>query len=217
MKGLLRKDWYIFLKYGKMFAVFIVLYAFVAGFSKNALFYASFSVVMGALQVKMIMAYEEQDKWDCLAVCLPLKPEQLVREKYLASLVSTGAVAFLVGASICCAKQISAVGNDFFSPVPAFLMLLFMGSLISAVELPILFRFGVNRGRILLTLVVMLVTGILASTMAGLREITEAGGALFGSVSVPAAALIAGAVAVAVIGLAISMRISVTVYKKREF
>ena len=217
MKGMLRKDWYIFLKYGKITAVFIAAYAVIAVFSQNAPFYVVFSVVLGALMVKLVMAYEEQDKWDCMAVCLPLRPEQIVWEKYLESLVCSGAVAFLLEVGTFVARTFFSRENGLFSPLSTFLMLFFMGGLIASVELPILFRFGVSRGRIVLTLALMVLAGLLAGTVTGLWEVGNPQGSLSGAVSLPEGVLTAGTAAVTVILLAVSVRISVAVYKKREF
>lgn len=217
MKGLMRKDWYIFLKYGKLFTLFVAAYALIGAFTKNALFFAAFSVIMGSMLVKMVMAYEEQDRWDCLAACLPLKPEQIVWEKYLLSLLSTGAIALLTAVSFWCAGIFSSGQDTFLSPLSIFLLLFLLGGLLISLELPIIFRFGVSRGRLFLTLMMMLAAGVLSAVMVGLMSSDGPGRVLFERGVIPAGVLMAGAAAVTAAVLAISVRISVAAYKKREF
>ncbi len=210
MKGLLRKDWYVFLKYGKLFSLFIFVYSFFTFFTDNPAFYCLFCMIMSVLLVKMLMAYEEQEKWDSLAACFPMRPEQVVLEKYLVALLLSGAMLLLM--------SIEFLGIHVFFPQKvldsSFLQILFLmfcvNMLMTAIELPLMFRFGVNRSRIWLTILVMAVFGIGSAIGAVLRE-----GVVFWNG--PRIAPVTGTIVLSVIALSLSLRFSVAAYKKREF
>ena len=210
MKGLLRKDWYVFLKYGKLFSLFIFVYSFLTFFTDNPTLYILICMLMSVLMVKMLMAYEEQEKWDSLAACFPIRPEQLVLEKYLVSLLLSGAMLVLLG--------IEFLGVTVFLPQKAldfsFLQMVFLmfcvNMLMLAVELPLLFWFGVNRSRIWLMILVAAVFGIGSAIGAVLQEtyVFWRGSWI---------TTVTGGFVLSVIALLLSLRLSVAAYKKREF
>lgn len=84
MKGLILKDWYMLLKTMKTMLIFLFIYGIIGSTSDSMRsFFCVFSVVMGSLMVRSLMAYEEQSKWELLAVHLPVTTKQLVLEKYI--------------------------------------------------------------------------------------------------------------------------------------
>ena len=216
MKGLLLKDWYMVLRYWKAMFVFNILYAIIAALSSMTVTFAFLNVMLGTMVVKSLMAYEEQNKWDSLAVSLPVTGEQLVLEKYLMGLFGA------LSSSIITAVIMSSVGiflkKDIGFPLwQSLLMFVAAGMLLLSVELPVLFKFGVNRGRIWFIAAVALVATIAGGIGGLLGEILEENQKipmwLSGSV-VPGIviAVILGAAAVL-----ISVRLSVRFYKEREF
>lgn len=212
MKGLLLKDWYMVLRYWKAMFVFNIIYAIIASLSSKALVFAFLNIMLGTMVVKSLMAYEEQNKWDSLAVSLPVTGEQLVLEKYLMGFL--GALTTSIITAV-----IMSITGIFFERKAGFLlwqnllMFVAVGMLLLAFELPVLFKFGVNRGRLWFTAAVAIVAVVGGGIGGILEENQEIPAWLGGSV-------VSGIAIAAVLGAAaifISVRLSVRFYKKREF
>ena len=214
MKGLLVKDWYMTLRYGKFMLVITVIYAFVSAFSSMALSFGLINVMLGSMLVKTLMAYEEQNRWDCMAVSLPVTAKCIVAEKYLMHLISIAFTAVLTSRVMFAASCLSGRGEG----LPFGSNLLFLtaaGILWLSLELPVLFRFGVNKGRIWL---VALAAGILGGGGAGTSGMDPAQKEMAAGLVAGMGPLAAAVMFVISAGLMlISSRLSVRFYRKREF
>lgn len=192
MRGLLRKDGYMTLRYGKFFLAFILIYAGIAALSDMGMLFSLINVMIGGMLVKTLLSYEEQSRWDGMAVYLP---------------VTAGTIAAVCGLA----------GRETILPFGTHtLFLMGAGTLWLALELPVLFKFGVNRGRTWFTLLTVLIAGLMGgagAASAGRFEGMERTG------SHPAAltAVMAVFLAAALILTAFSARLSVRFYRKREF
>lgn len=214
MKGLLIKDLYMIWRHWKVMIVFQVVYALIAAFSDMGLWFAFINIFLGTMVVKSLMAYEEQSKWECLAVHLPVTAGQIVMEKYMIGFGAAIFTAFLT-AGIMFLADIFQNGEKGMAMLPNLILLTAVGMLVLAVELPVIFKYGVTKGRgifiAVVTLVGMLIGGVngAVGSMEG-REMWE----LDGTIKVGFVLL---ELLVAVIAVLASMKLSVHFYQKREF
>ena len=207
MKGLFLKDFYnlrqLLLWYGVMMALFIAA----AVISKNLSFMMGFGVFITISTASSSMAYDEKDNWYKFARACGLSPLAIAAEKYLLTL-ALGALSFALLA--VCQAVIGEI--DWMLNAGFFAINLMIG----AVVFPVLFKFGVNRGRTWFTLLTVLIAGLMGgagAASAGRFEGMERTG------SHPAAltAVMAAFLAAALILTAFSARLSVRFYRKREF
>lgn len=213
MKGLLLKDWYMLVKEVKYYVPFTVIYAMLAAFTGMPIMFVMINVMLGSMIVKSLMAREEQNKWDRMAVNLPVTAREMVMEKYLIGLLGTfaaNAASFLVLLAVRFAFQ----RNTELPLFPFFMIYMGFGAIYLAGELPVLFKFGTANGRIVFMAVVALLAGVSAGVSSALSESAnlENGMQPAELLTVAAVLLIIAAAAVAV-----SIRLSVSFYKKREF
>ena len=148
MKGLLLKDWYVLWGGAKRLIFLIALYIVIGEFSAGI---GSVGVLLCAMLPTSCMAYDERSKWDRYALSMPISVRDLVVSKYL-----LGYLALLAGAALKLLVILLPFGNggDFAS-----LALLLAATLLSiAVQFPILFKFGIESGRIWM----MLLTAVFA-------------------------------------------------------
>lgn len=213
MKGLLLKDWYMLWKEVKYYVPFTVVYALVAAFTGVPMMFVMINVMLGSMIVKSLMAREEQNKWNSMAVNLPVTVKEMVTEKYLIGLVGTLAsnvVSFLVLLVIKLAFQ----RNTQMPLFPFFMIYMGFGAIYLAGELPVLFKFGTTKGRVVFMTVVALLAGVSAAVSSTLSEsVSLKNGMQEGELLVVAAVLII----VAALAVAGSVRLSVAFYEKREF
>ena len=148
MKGLLLKDWYMLWGGAKRLLFLIALYIVIGEFSAGI---GSVGVLLCAMLPTSCMAYDERAKWDRYALSMPISARDLVASKYL-----LGYLALLAGATLKLLVMLLPFGEggDFAS----FALLLALSLLYMAVQFPILFKFGIESGRIWM----MLLTAVFA-------------------------------------------------------
>ena len=150
MKGLLLKDFYTLGKQTKLFLALMVLFAILPNsLSACAILYAS-------LLPTTAVAYDERAKWPWLAAMMPYSTTSLVMSKYLVGYLTTGAVTLLA----CIVRSFYALaGNQGFpgEDLGALFCICCIAFLLTAINLPLLFRFGAEKARLALVLLSALV------------------------------------------------------------
>ena len=151
MKGLILKDIYTIFKQMKMFIVMIIIFQLLPGFSLS-----TFAIVYCAMLPVTALAYDERSKWNTLAAMLPFKARDIVISKYILGYIAI-AITTILAVII---KSITNVDN-FMQFVEGFLFAICIASLIQALNLPFMFKFGVEKGRyfFILIIAVIVITG----------------------------------------------------------
>lgn len=202
MKGLILKDFINLKAQGKVvfmiFAIYIVLG--IAGGNREM-----FSFVITLLMVMLpvtALAYDERSKWDKYALTMPISRQDLVLSKYLLGLILASS-AF----SLNLILQMLAGAEDFGDVLPFSLGLFGAGLLILAILLPLNFKFGVEKSRLLIMMVFFL-------PAAAIMILVKAGVVLSIPDNLDALAVYAG-IGVVLAFLA-SMAISVRIMNRKE-
>ena len=106
------------------------------------------------------LAYDERSKWDQIAAMLPYTNADIVLAKYLLGYLMVGAAAALnLAAKLVTHSELGVILLGFC-----------MGLIMMAVTLPLMFRFGVERGRMFF-IVLMVFLGVGgASLVTGISE-----------------------------------------------
>lgn len=138
MKGLLLKDWYALRgQAGRLFFL-IALYIVIGEFSAGI---GSIGILLCAMLPTSCLAYDERAKWDRYALSMPLSVKDLVVSKYLLGYLMLGA-----GAALKLLVIVLPIGNG--SNFVSFVLTIAAALLYLALQLPILFKFGTESGRI---------------------------------------------------------------------
>lgn len=152
MKALLLKDIYVLSKQVRVFMGLILVFSAIPGS-----FNSTFAVVYMAMLPYTAMAYDERSKWDQLAAMMPYSVRDLVLSKYTLGWLGCAAASVL---SLVLQAVISTVTQYPGTPVPVNTAMAFCASAcILAITLPLMFRFGVEKGRLVMFLIIFLVCG----------------------------------------------------------
>ena len=193
MKALVRKDFYVLWKQMRMFVLIMVLLSVVGG-----IFNSVFVVVWCSMLPFTAIAYDERSHWDQLASMMPYSKRDLVLSKYVLGWLSMAAALVL--------SLVFQTAASFFThnpPVFFALVMSFLGGLIAlAITLPMVLRFGVERGRWGFMIIIFGVA-LLGGSIAGIAEELP-------SIPLPAAVLLSLA---AVLATAVSIPLSMKLYK----
>ena len=205
MKGLLLKDFFTISKSLRAFLLIIVVFACLPGFNM-----AVFAVVYAALLPMTAISYDERCKWDTMAAMLPYNSTELVVSKYLLGYIAVlgAAVLALIVHTVYGQVGVSA-GSDYVSSIAGGA---FSGLLIMALSLPAIFKFGVEKGRLLFFVILLAVFGGGAAAMA------MTGGGALSSLTVGMSKGLGLALVLALVAInALSIFLSIRFYSKKEF
>ncbi|MGM9615592.1 MAG: ABC-2 transporter permease [Oscillospiraceae bacterium] len=209
MKGLLLKDWYVAARSCRLHLAVILAMTIITILTDVGFMYLMYPILFAGIIPVYIQSVEEKWGWGGYVQTMPVTRRTVVSEKYIATLIAVAGSILLLAAAwaIRCAMTDAAWRNT----APQFLILLCFGLVFPSVILPAMFRFGVEKGRVI-TLIVFAVGWAAVFAVAGNFE-GEAGspeliGRLVGILPVLAAA---------VAGLfALSWFVSVKLYETRE-
>jgi len=152
MKALVQKDFYVIWKQMRMFVLVLALLSMV-----NSAFNTVFLVVWCSMLPYTAMAYDERSHWNQLAAMMPYSKRDIVLSKYVLGWLcagAAGAVVLAVQAVIRVLHLPMATGS------PLAVLISFCASAsVLAVTLPVMIRFSVERGRMVMFLVIFLVCG----------------------------------------------------------
>ena len=152
MLGLIKKDFLLIKANLKSMVIIFIVYLILA-------FQGTFDVIfivplIGIMLFISTFSYDDFNNWNSYAVTLPNGRKNVVRAKYIASIILTiilAAVALTIGIGISYTKTNSINLDEIISSL--------MGTMLSSIIIisllyPIVFKFGATNGRIILFAVV---------------------------------------------------------------
>ena len=182
MSALLLKDYYVIFRQMKIFLLLILVFSCIPG-----TFYSTFAVVYASMLPYTALAYDERSRWDQMAAMMPYSARDVVLSKYLFGWI---AVAVSAAATFVLQTILSVI---WLSDVE--------GPSILDITLPMMFRFGVEKGRLAMFLIIFLV----CASAGGIATIEQSSldGGFYLSLSLVPAAIAAVVLTVVSIPLAI--------------
>ena len=201
MKALILKDTYVIWRQMKYFLILILIFSALPSGFNNA-----FAVIYAAMLPYTALAYDERSKWDQLAAMMPYSTRDMVLGKYVFGWLCIGAAAVLSG---LLQMALSLVVDRVF--LPGVMVLSVLGAVcILAISLPLMFRMGVEKGRLAMFLVIFLVCGA-AGAIAHIAESVGSGTVFAFQGPVLGVTLLA-----ALVLTAVSVPLSMRFYTKRQ-
>ena len=200
MKGLLLKDLLNLKQMARVWSLLLAVFI-VIGFAQRSPAYVGGMLMMLTLLLPMnALAYDENAKWDRYALTMPFSRRDLVMSKYLLAVLGAAATSAI---TLLCGLVMGVSAAEALWMTGLFLAL---GLGLSAVILPVLFRFGVQKGRMVMLLIVLLPMALAAL----LPDLSASLGGLSGFSLLWLLPLAAAA-------LAASCWISARIYRRKEF
>lgn len=206
MLGLIKKDFLIIKNNLKLIIVMLMVFFIMAlGGQFNISFIPTFIIVMLFIST---FSYDEYNNWDAYAITLPGGRKNIVKSKYIASLFLTLLSAVI---TVLLNYLISVINNTAVNELISSLL----GSIcaiviIQSIMYPLIFKFGMEKGRIVLFILVFVMVGVI-TLLKNIIKIPTLLVVLFNDywfIVIPI---------ILVISLLISYKISEKIYLKKEF
>lgn len=179
MRGLLIKDFISLRKYGRSALLVVAFYVLFSFMVDDTSFMSGMVVLLFSMTAITSFAYDKQAGWEEYALSLPLPRKTLVKSKYVMSLLlafAGMAMSVLLGIALNVITKKSGITEHLTSTYVLFaISILFL-----CIMLPLIFKFGVEKSRIFMIVVVAIPSAaIFALDRAGFKLPSEE---LFGRV-----------------------------------
>lgn len=172
MTGLIKKDFYLSVSMFKSYVLVAAVFALLtlAGIYEISFFVTYMSVMCIMIPVNLF-AYDEQARWDKYAAALPSGRAGVVKARYLFTiLVCLGSLLFALLLQLIVALVSGAQGQERVDLLLSGLFPAAYGCFMNAILLPLLFKFGSQKGRIYLILALGVGVGVIFGGLTGLKE-----------------------------------------------
>ena len=209
MLGLIKKDLLMIKGNMRQVMLFLIVFLILALQENNIIVIVPVFVSM--MVFITTFSYDEYNKWDAYAITLPISRKDIVKSKYITSVI-LWLIALLVIVVIVGIMETFEQNIDYFEMFGMILGCALSIVLLEAVMFPLIFKFGVEKGRIGLFVGVFAIAALLGFVFTGI-DLENANGfiELFNKyyyVLIPL---------VAIILLVISYFVSKRIYLKKEF
>ncbi len=147
MKGLILKDTYVVFKQMKVLLLIVVLFTIMLGYT-----FGVFLLLYCAMLPISTIAFDEKAKWDKYAATMPYSRKDIVLSKYLLGLacMAVALIIVFIGTLVYGLFTDTVFTGDALVDLVIMLISLFCVTLIfMAVNLPIIFKWGVEKGRMI--------------------------------------------------------------------
>ena len=172
MMGLIKKDVYLSLSMLKSYVVVAAIFALLTmtGIYDISFFVTYLSVMCIMIPVNLF-AYDEQARWDKYAAALPAGRAGMVKARYLFTiLICFGTLVFALLLQLIVALFTGVQGQERTDLLLSGLLPTAYGIFMNAVLLPLLFKFGSQKGRIYLILALGVGVGVIFGGLTGLKK-----------------------------------------------
>jgi len=144
MKGFLRKDLYLTLGYCRSIFLIIVVFVVIGTMQEDNFFFLLYPAIMVSLLSVSLLSYDERENFCAYAATMPLPRSAYVTAKYLIGIGYGLICVILIVAIQGIVWQYSGKDLLFFAAVLTLLVVF-----VPAVTLPCMFKFGVEKGRLI--------------------------------------------------------------------
>ena len=154
MKGLMKKEFLMLWRASRAFGLICVLFIAMSAISQENIIFLFMPIMISGLLPSTLLSYDERCKWQEFSGALPVSRAQLVSAKYLLGL---GCMTLIL--------LVTLIVHLIVRRFPPQTLLSMLGAIyglslfISAVSLPMMFKFGVEKGRLWYYATLVLVGG----------------------------------------------------------
>ncbi len=158
MKGLLLKDFYMITKYCKSIFIIVAVFMLAGVSNPTSYFYTIYPVIVASIIPMTIMSYDERFKWNLYCDCMPFSRKKAVASKYILMLLIISITIILISIT----QVISQIKNSTFE-LTSYITLITssfsMTIIAQSFILPIIFKLGVEKGRIAYFIIIGIMCG----------------------------------------------------------
>ena len=159
MKGLLRKDFYMMIRYCRTMLLILILFLGVSFVNVENFFFSIYPCLLCSMIPITLLSYDERSHWNQYSLTMPYTRSQLVGSKYLIGLI-VNVVVVLVSLAVAAARTIAAGETLTAAGILSLGAAMLAASLtVPGLCLPWIFKLGVEKGRMAFYGVIVVIFG----------------------------------------------------------
>ncbi|WP_342756860.1 ABC-2 transporter permease [Kineothrix sedimenti] len=158
MKGLLLKDFYMIWKQAKIMLILVIAYIIIGVISDNS-FWTVFAVIFMAMLPITALGLDERSNWTNYAAMLPFSRQDIVISKYVFGLAGVGLTVILYTVLTTVTSIVKREDIQIDPVLRMIIPLLSISFIFIGTNLPIMFKVGVEKGRLWYMLSLMVIMG----------------------------------------------------------
>lgn len=147
MKGLLLKDFFMMKKYCRAVLFIVIIFLGMSCLGSENIFFAFYPVLIASVIPVTLISYDEKEKWNLYCATLPYSRGAIVSAKYLVGLLS-GIVILILSVGVQVLQMIyhgTFTWTNLWGILSSLLSMTLVGP---TILLPVIFKYGVEKGRI---------------------------------------------------------------------
>ena len=145
MKGLLRKDCYLMMKYCRVFFLAVLIFTIV-GIKNDQVFFALYPIVLSSIIPVNLLSYDEKSNWSLYACTFPCSRKEIVSSKYILT-VCTLTLSAIIVEIVQIINMIIRHNFHISGLLTIFTIIFIAGLLPPAFMFPFTFKLGAEKGR----------------------------------------------------------------------
>lgn len=212
MSGLLVKEYYTLRRYLKQYILLFIFFGVLSVYLDSAIYFQAMVTMSMCMLVFTGMSYDSTAGWDKYVMTMPISRKEVVLSKYVSCVIYAASAIVVSTVFSIIINRIHPMedgGLMLMTTVAATLLCLIF--IIYSILLPMIFKLGVEKTRILMIAVIMIPVFAILGTAEYMPEsvldFIEQHAAIFGAAGVIMSVLI----------YFISYFISVSIFSKKEF
>lgn len=217
MKGLLIKDLLLLKNQKNVYTVLVLMCAGMLFVNFNPIFVISYTTLIFSMFTLSTISYDEFDNGSAFLFSLPVSRKGYVAEKYLFGLLvggTTWGLVTVIVAVVVTVKQEMEIPEFYLTA----LIFLLMAMVFLAVSLPIQLKFGAEKAKIALAVVIGMVFAAAFCIVKGMQYFKyDIKGILTNLLTMDPVGLIVKLMLICVLAFVISFFLSVKIMEKKQF
>jgi len=159
MKGLIKKDLFIIKNNLKIILILFIVF-FITGL-QNSTDMSYIPITLSVVLFLSTFSYDEYNKWDAYAITLPNGRVNIVKSKYIATIILVVITSLI---SLVLNLLTGYINNsiNFEETLSMLTGITFSIILIQSISYPIIFKFGIEKGRLLLFASIFIIISLLS-------------------------------------------------------
>lgn len=152
MKGLFIKDIYNLKQQVKIYLLLIAVWMVMGYVNNDSTFFSGVMMIFSLLIPVTSIAYDEKANWDKYALTMPVTKNEIVLSKYILSF-------FCAVISFVCSSAVGIVlTKNAADSLVTSLVFMSLGIILTSVVLPVIIKFGVEKGRMIMLAIFLVPT-----------------------------------------------------------
>ncbi|MEL3960573.1 ABC-2 transporter permease [Lysinibacillus endophyticus] len=153
MKALLLKDFFSMKSQIKWIFFIVLIVIGMSFYFEDAMILLAITLIFGAIQITSIFTFDEMSGWDKFANTLPFRKSEIVKSKYILSLLLTVGILLLVCPFVVYSNYVtdSFKMNELFSII---CLVVSLSIILLSFIIPTFIKFGTQKARIVLFILV---------------------------------------------------------------